>query len=190
MAPRSIASIKDEARGLEFAEVDLGAGRMRATGVAIDTTPEPYRLDYTLATGDEYVTTELQVSARGQGWRRSLHLVRDEYGEWSANGSREGGLSEAHREEEEEGNREREPRAIAAELVEPQRRTLTLARLRRRRAASRPRRKRECSARAEEKLSLRWARRSRGPSARRPCDTRCWTYASACIAWCSCRPFC
>jgi|SRR5579859_2155109 len=66
MAPRSIASIKDEARGLEFAEVDLGAGRMRATGVAIDTTPEPYRLDYTLATGDEYVTTELQVSARAR----------------------------------------------------------------------------------------------------------------------------
>jgi len=68
---------------------------MRATGVAIGTTPEPYRLDYALATGDEYVTTELQVNARGQGWRRSLRLVRDQNGGWSANGSREGGLSEA-----------------------------------------------------------------------------------------------
>src|SRR5207248_8270158 len=95
MALRSIAWVKDEARGLEFAEVDLDASRLRATGVAIGTAPEPYRLDYALATGDEFVTTELQVSARGEGWQRSLRLVRDEDGSWTANGSREGGLSEA-----------------------------------------------------------------------------------------------
>ena len=95
MAHRTIAWVKDEDRGLEFAEVDLGAGRLRATGVAIGIAPEPYRLDYALATGDEFVTTELQVSARGEGWLRSLRLVRDENGSWTANGSREGRLSEA-----------------------------------------------------------------------------------------------
>src|SRR5436305_15132111 len=86
MARRSIAWVKDGGLGLEFADVDITGTRMKAGGVAIGTSPEAYRLDYTLATGDSFVTSELHVTARGDGWRRELVLVRGEGGGWSANG--------------------------------------------------------------------------------------------------------
>ena len=90
MARRSIAWVKDGGLGLEFADVKLGAGRLAATGVAIGTSPEPYRLDYTLTTGPDFITTEFRVTAQGQGWQRDLHLARAESGVWSANGSEVG----------------------------------------------------------------------------------------------------
>lgn len=83
MARRSIVWIKEDARGAEWAEVDLGRGRMTAMGVAIGSSPEGYRLDYKLETLGNYVTSGLYVVARGRGWRRKLDLRRLRSGRWT-----------------------------------------------------------------------------------------------------------
>jgi hypothetical protein len=44
--------------------------------VALGSTPLPYRLDYTFETVSDFVTARLVVSARGEGWARSLDLLR------------------------------------------------------------------------------------------------------------------
>jgi hypothetical protein len=51
--------------------------------VAIGTDPCPYRLDYELATADQFVTARLTVRSAGHGWRRALVLERSAHGEWS-----------------------------------------------------------------------------------------------------------
>jgi uncharacterized protein len=83
---RAIAWVKNEPVGIEFAEVLLGRDRLSATGVAIGSEPEPYRLDYTLETGDGFVTSRMNVTSRGQGWTRSLDLRRSTSGTWTATG--------------------------------------------------------------------------------------------------------
>lgn len=80
---RIVAWRKDDPFGVEFAEVTLGADYLSATGVALGTEPAPYRLDYTLETGNGWVTARLQVSTRGGGWRRQLDLRRDAGGDWT-----------------------------------------------------------------------------------------------------------
>jgi hypothetical protein len=77
---RAVAWLKDA--GAEFAEVELGQGRLSATGVAVGADPVPYRLDYQLTTADAYVTARLVVRAAGAGWRRSLVLGREADGAW------------------------------------------------------------------------------------------------------------
>jgi hypothetical protein len=90
MRQRAIAWSKEDPAGVEFAEVTLGDGAMFASGVAVGGEPRAYRLDYILETGPGYVTTRLQVTARGQGWRRTLDLRRDPVGAWTAATTAEG----------------------------------------------------------------------------------------------------
>jgi uncharacterized protein len=84
MRHRAIAWDKDDAGGAEFVEVTLDEGGLSASGVAIGGEPVGYRLDYTLATGPGFATTRLEVTARGEGWRRTLDLRRGESGDWTA----------------------------------------------------------------------------------------------------------
>jgi hypothetical protein len=84
MRQRAIAWQKEDPAGAEYAEVTLGNDVMFAAGVAIGGEPSAYRLDYSLETGPGFVTTRLQATARGQGWRRTLDLRRDPAGAWTA----------------------------------------------------------------------------------------------------------
>lgn len=87
---RSVAWSKDDPIGAEHAEVTLHPGRLSATGVAIGSDPEPYRLEYAVETGERYVSSGLEVTARGEGWRRRIALRRDGSGGWSVDSSAEG----------------------------------------------------------------------------------------------------
>jgi hypothetical protein len=83
MARRSIAWVKPDPLGAEFADVDLQRGRLTAVGVAIGFAPFGYRLDYKLETLGGYATSGLLVTARGEGWRRQLDLRRLRSGRWT-----------------------------------------------------------------------------------------------------------
>jgi hypothetical protein len=89
MLDRAVAWAKDDPLGAEFARVQLFADRMSAAGVAIGSDPEPYRLDYTLATESGFVTTTLVVNVTGEGWERHIELERMPSG-WKAEVSRRG----------------------------------------------------------------------------------------------------
>jgi uncharacterized protein len=89
MRHRAIAWDKDTA-GAEFVEVTLDEDALSASGVAIGGEPVPYRLDYSLQTGPGFVTTRLEVTAWGEGWRRALDLRRDGSGEWTASVTSDG----------------------------------------------------------------------------------------------------
>jgi hypothetical protein len=74
-------------RGLEewLAEectVVIDADRLHARGVQLGAEPQPYRVDYELATGVGWVTERL-LARSGD---RSLDLRRTEQGAWTANG--------------------------------------------------------------------------------------------------------
>ena len=56
---------------------------LSATGCAIATHPEPYRLDYRLSTVPAFVTERLTVRTTGSDWSRALDLRRAVSGEWS-----------------------------------------------------------------------------------------------------------
>jgi hypothetical protein len=95
MRQRSVAWDKDEDAGVEFVEVSLAADALSATGVAIGGEPVAYRLDYTLETGQGFVTTRLHVTACGEGWRRTLDLCRGGSGDWTASVTAEGHAPES-----------------------------------------------------------------------------------------------
>jgi uncharacterized protein len=80
---RTIARDKEDRYGTELAEVDLATDRLAAIGVAIGWDPLPYRLEYTLETGGGWITTRLDVTARGESWRRALDLRRSADGTWT-----------------------------------------------------------------------------------------------------------
>jgi hypothetical protein len=80
---RVIAWDKDNGYGTEFAEVELTADRLTATGMAIGWSPLAYRLEYALETGAGWVTTRLHVTTRGDGWQRTLDLRRSDAGIWT-----------------------------------------------------------------------------------------------------------
>ena len=90
MRQRSIAWDKDDAAGAEFVEVTLAGDALSARGVAIGGEPVAYRLDYTLETGQGFVTARLEVTARGDGWRRTLDLRRGGAGDWTASVTTDG----------------------------------------------------------------------------------------------------
>ena len=92
MRRQVVTWVKDDPFGVEFAEITIAEDRLTATGVAISTRPLPYRLDYQLETGFEFVTTRLAVTSIGDGWRRALDLHRDVDGLWDAATSQEGHL--------------------------------------------------------------------------------------------------
>src|SRR2546430_17057392 len=83
MARRSIAWVKDDQQGAEFADVMIIRGRLTAVGTAIGFDPIPYRLDYKLETRGRFVTSGLLVNARGEGWSRRLDLRRLWSGRWT-----------------------------------------------------------------------------------------------------------
>jgi uncharacterized protein len=85
---RAISWIKE--RGAEFAEVDLPGAGLRATGVAVGGDPVPYRLEYELDCGDDFITRRLSVRAWGAGWGRHLELTRDPRAGWSAEAGSDG----------------------------------------------------------------------------------------------------
>jgi len=65
----------------DSASVTLRPASLRALGSSMTAS---YALDYRLETGPDWVTTELSVRARGDGWWTSLVLRRSARGEWSA----------------------------------------------------------------------------------------------------------
>jgi uncharacterized protein len=87
---RAVAWVKDDPFGVEFAEVDLGPNHLTARGVAIGSDPISYRLDYTLETAADFVTSRLHVVSRGEGWRRAIELERDDHGIWTLSSEQEG----------------------------------------------------------------------------------------------------
>ena len=80
----AIAWSKRDPFGAEYAEVAFDDDSLAANGIAIGSDPLPYRLEYSLRTGPGFVTTEVEVRSRGDGWERSLKLVRSSAGRWSA----------------------------------------------------------------------------------------------------------
>jgi uncharacterized protein len=89
MRERAIAWDKHDA-GVEFVEVTLAADALSARGVAIGGDPVAYRLDYVLETSAGFVTTRLDLTAAGDGWRRTLDLRRGPSGEWAASATSDG----------------------------------------------------------------------------------------------------
>ena len=83
MPTRRVGWFKDDSRGAEFVDVVLGAGHLRATGVAVGSKPMAYRLDYVLETHSGYITSRIRVRTRGQGWKRVLDLRRSAEGIWT-----------------------------------------------------------------------------------------------------------
>lgn len=79
----------------ESARVEIGADGLRATGTQLGAHRLPYRLDYALdATGRSeargFVTRHLRVAIAGDGWRRSIDLLRGDDGAWQCGAEVEG----------------------------------------------------------------------------------------------------
>lgn len=89
---RVVAWLKAEPPGAEVAEVDLEPDRLAAIGTAIGSDPEPYRLDYELATGSGFVTRYVRVSATGADWIRTVNLQHDGCGNWTCAAGQTGNL--------------------------------------------------------------------------------------------------
>jgi hypothetical protein len=87
-----VAWVKDDPFGVEFAELDLGPNYLTAHGVAIASDPNSYRLDYTVETAADFVSSRLHVVSRGGGWRRSIELERDDRGIWKLGAEEEGAV--------------------------------------------------------------------------------------------------
>jgi hypothetical protein len=68
----------------EAAEVNLGEDGLSATGLQLGAEPAPFRVDYRLEAPERYVTSELELTATGDGWRRHLVLTHDGSGTWRA----------------------------------------------------------------------------------------------------------
>lgn len=74
----------------EASEVELDDDRLSASGTQLGVDPLPYRLDYSLRTGPRFVTERLEVTVRGQGWRRHLDLRHDGSGTWTCSVDQDG----------------------------------------------------------------------------------------------------
>jgi uncharacterized protein len=66
----------------ESTHVRIEGDRLTAHGTQVGA--DPYRLDYTLRTGPEFVTERLELSLLHSGGLRRLLLVRDPAGSWTA----------------------------------------------------------------------------------------------------------
>jgi len=80
---RTVAWDKENGYGVELVNVELGADRLAATGVAIGWDPVPFHLEFRLETGPDWVTSALEVRSRGDGWGRTLELRRTDGGAWT-----------------------------------------------------------------------------------------------------------
>lgn len=81
---RSVAWMKGDPAGAEFAVIQLEPRRLRASGVAVGSHPEPYHLSFELQTREEYLTERAVIETRGAGWSRRLEVEHDVGGVWSA----------------------------------------------------------------------------------------------------------
>ena len=70
----------------EACQVSLDGERMHATGTQLGAEPHPYRVDYELTTGAQWVTERFSVTVSGAAGERSLDLRRAADGTWTANG--------------------------------------------------------------------------------------------------------
>lgn len=73
----------------------LDDDRLHADGVQLGATPGPYRLDYDLVTGPDWVTERLVARVRGAEGSHTLELLRAADGSWTANGEPQPELSGA-----------------------------------------------------------------------------------------------
>ncbi len=73
-----------------MARLDFGADSLVATGTQIGVDPVPYRLDYELTTGAEFVTEVLTVDVTGESWARRMRLVRHSDGSWDCETEEQG----------------------------------------------------------------------------------------------------
>ena len=78
--------VKDEPAGMEHAELDIDNGGLVVTSVAFGTVPVPYRLDFDLTVGADWITRRLALRASGDGWTRSLVLACESAGTGPAPG--------------------------------------------------------------------------------------------------------
>src|SRR5919108_6123786 len=67
----------------ESAHVRIDGDRLSATGTQLGVTPEPYRLDYSLRTGPQFITETLELSVLRAGALKRLLLVRRPDGGWT-----------------------------------------------------------------------------------------------------------
>jgi hypothetical protein len=81
MTARRCLWIKDDPIGMEDAEIAIGPEGLAATSTAFGTIPLAYRLELDLLVDTDWATRRLSLTARGEGWARSLVLERD--GSWS-----------------------------------------------------------------------------------------------------------
>lgn len=80
-APQLLSWRGPEPERFDSACVSLRTDSLRAHGTSLTRS---YALDYRLETGPGWITRELDVRSRGDGWWRSLGLRRSDGGEWSA----------------------------------------------------------------------------------------------------------
>ena len=74
----------------EVVSVDLKPQGLSASGTQLGVDPEPYRLDYSLEAGNNFITRSLEVEATGEGWSRRLQLFRERGGAWRSEAAEEG----------------------------------------------------------------------------------------------------
>ncbi|MEV4789062.1 putative glycolipid-binding domain-containing protein [Streptomyces tuirus] len=72
--------------GFETAWPEQGEGLLRARGRAVGIEPEPYWVTYEIDTAGGFVTRGLRVTAETAGGLRTLDLLHDGQGRWTANG--------------------------------------------------------------------------------------------------------
>jgi uncharacterized protein len=70
----------------EAALVVIDGEQLTATGTQLGAEPEPYRLDYELATAERFVTARLHVLARTAVGEHELDLRRTPDGAWTVDG--------------------------------------------------------------------------------------------------------
>lgn len=77
----------------EAATLELRPGGLSAEGTQLGARPVPYRLDYRLEVGEDWMTRGLDVRAGGVDWRRELDLRHDGQGGWTAQAAQEGDVA-------------------------------------------------------------------------------------------------
>ncbi|MBW9207736.1 putative glycolipid-binding domain-containing protein [Mumia sp. zg.B17] len=77
---------EDDPARLESATLSLADSRLTARGTSRASS---YAVAWSLTTGDAWVTRRLDLSVHGDGWSRTLALVRDDAG-WTGTGAAHG----------------------------------------------------------------------------------------------------